>query len=57
MPDLTAGEATSRKAQGGMDFSTAPIPAIRKVLEFVGWGWWRFWLLMVYRLSLLGQAS
>ena len=34
--DLTAGEATPIKAQGGMDFSAAPIPAIRKVLEVVG---------------------
>jgi uncharacterized membrane protein len=38
MPDFTAGEAISSKTQGGMDFSTVPMPAIRKVLEVVGWG-------------------
>ncbi|PCI79449.1 MAG: hypothetical protein COB20_04850 [SAR86 cluster bacterium] len=38
MSDLTAGEATPSKAPGGMDFSAAPMPAIRKVLEIVGWG-------------------
>ena len=38
MPDFTAGEATPSKTQGGMDFSAAPMPAIRKVFEVVGWG-------------------
>jgi hypothetical protein len=37
MSDLTAGEATPSKTQGGMDFSAVPMPAIRKVLEVVGW--------------------
>ena len=37
MSDLTAGEATPSKAPSGMDFSAAPMPAIRKVLEVVGW--------------------
>lgn len=37
MSDLTAGEATPNTSQGGMDFSAAPMPAIRKALEVVGW--------------------
>jgi len=37
MLDLTAGEATPNQTQGGMDFSAAPMPAIRKALEVVGW--------------------
>ena len=37
MSDLTAGEATPSKMQGGMAFSAVPMPAIRKVLEVVGW--------------------
>lgn len=37
MSDLTAGEATPKPAQGGADFSAAPMPVIRKVLEVVGW--------------------
>jgi len=37
MSDLTANETTPSKALGGMDFSAAPMPAIRKALEVVGW--------------------
>ena len=37
MSDLTAGEATPNKAPGAMDFSAAPMPALRKILEVVGW--------------------
>jgi uncharacterized membrane protein len=37
MSDLTAGENTSNNP-GGMDFSAAPMPAIRKALEIIGWG-------------------
>lgn len=38
MSNLTADEATLSKAQGGMDFSAAPMQATRKVLEAVGCG-------------------
>jgi len=37
MSDLTAGEAAPGKAPGGMDFSAAPMPTLRKVLEVIGW--------------------
>lgn len=37
MSDLTAGEATPSQTQGATDFSAAPMPAIRKTLEVVGW--------------------
>ena len=37
MSDLTADEAAPNQTQSGMGFSTASMPAIRKVLEVVGW--------------------
>jgi len=36
MSDLTAAEATP-KAPGGLNFSAAPMPTVRKILEVVGW--------------------
>jgi uncharacterized membrane protein len=38
MSDLTAGDAAPNKTQDGMGFSAAPMPAIRKSLEVIGWG-------------------
>jgi len=38
MSDLTARGVTPGKTQGGMGFSAAPMPAIRKGLEVIGWG-------------------
>ena len=35
MSDLTAGETTP--SEGGMDFSAAPMPALRRGMEVVGW--------------------
>lgn len=37
MSDLAAGDAPG-KAPGGMGFSEAPMPALRRGLEIVGWG-------------------
>lgn len=36
MSYLTAGETTP--SEGGMDFSAAPMPALRRGMEVVGWG-------------------
>lgn len=36
MSDLTAGESTTA-VRGGMDFSAAPMPSVRRGLEAIGW--------------------